>query len=341
MTFLSQKHTHSPKSPLFCGILTNTLLSTVPGLSGAGPNPEGTLMVPNLDAELIIQGRITSCDATPNTPSGCPTPASITRSMKELAGFPVLFINAGLVHRPTVPSLDLNIMPGGDPRDGPSVPDVERIYYWGQWVGRFLSVTYDTLVIGECVPGGTTTALCLLRTLGYDAYVSSAAVSSPSRLKEEIYSSVADRISGIEISDPISAIRETGDPMMAVASGIISTYTGKVYLAGGTQMLAVAAVVKGLSIQPPDVITTIYVYNDPDANCSEIAEQIGVSLTVVDPDFGAIGHSGLVRYCIGEVKEGMGAGGAIFLAHLMGHDLVQIKETILRFVTSYCPSKPL
>ncbi|MFH0967125.1 MAG: TIGR00303 family protein [Methanobacteriota archaeon] len=341
MTLLSKEHTHLPKSPLFCGILSNTLLSTVPGLSGAGPNPLGSLMVPNLDAELIMQGRITSCDATPNTQSGCPTPASITRSMTELAGFPLLLINAGLVHEPIVPCLDLNTCPGGDPRDGPSVPDAETLYHWGRWAGRFFSGTYDTLVIGECVPGGTTTALCVLRTLGYDAHVSSAAVSSPSQLKEEIYASVSSRISDKGILDPLSVIRETGDPMMAVASGIISTYTGKIYLAGGTQMLAVAAVAKGLSMQPPDVITTVYVRNDVSANCSEIAEQIGVSLTVVDPDFGSLAHSGLVRYCIGEVKEGMGAGGAIFLAHRMGYELPEIKDAILRFVTSYCPSKPL
>ena len=341
MTFLSKKHVHSPKSPLFCGILTNTLLSTVPGLSGAGPDPQGSLMVPNLDAELIIQGRITSWDATPNTPSGCPTPASITRSMTEMAGFPVLFINAGLVNKPSVPCLDLNALPGGDPRYGPSVPDAEKLYYWGQWAGRFFSNTYDTLVIGECVPGGTTTALCVLRMLGYDAHVSSAAVSNPSQLKEDIYAVVSGRISRAGMPDPLSVIREAGDPMMAVATGIISTYPGKIYLAGGTQMLAVAAVVKELSMKPPDIITTIYVRDDPAANCSEIAKQIGVPLTFVDPDFGAIGHCGLARYCIGEVKEGMGAGGAIFLAHLMGHELPEIKKAILRFVTSYCPSKPL
>jgi uncharacterized protein (TIGR00303 family) len=341
MTFLSKNHTHAPKSPLFCGILTNTLLSKVPGLSGAGPDPEGSLMVPNLDAELIMQGRITSCDATPNTSSGCPTPASITRSMIELAGFPALFVNAGLVHKPTVPCLDLYACPGGDPREGPSVPDAETLFKWGQWAGRFFSGTYDTLVIGECVPGGTTTALCVLRTLGYAAHVSSAAVFSPSRLKEEIYSVVSTRIARNGILSPLSVIKETGDPMMAVATGIISTYSGKLYLAGGTQMLAVAALVKALSVPLPDVVTTIYVCDDPAANCREIAGQIGVPLTEVDPDFGSIGHSGLVRYCIGEVKEGMGAGGAVFLAHLMGHGFPEIKEAILTFVTSYCPSKPL
>ncbi len=341
MTLLSRPHTHIPKSPLFCGVLANTLLSTVPGLSGAGPNPQGSLMVPNLDAELIIQGKITSCDATPNTGTGCPTPASITRSMAELAGFPVLFMNAGLAHQPNVPCLDFYSSPGQDPRKEPAVPDAQRLYTNGQWAGRFLSETYDTLMIGECVPGGTTTALCILRACGYHAHVSSAAAKSPKELKEEIVTVALQRVKTLGTKNPLDLVREVGDPMMAVVAGIASTYTGTLFLAGGTQMLAVAAIIKALGIPVPEVVTTVYVRDDKEANCSDIAVQIGVPLTIVDPDFGAIGHSGLVRYCIGEVKEGMGAGGAIFLAHLMGHQLPEIKESILRFVTTYCPSKPL
>jgi len=341
MTLLSRTHAHVPKTPLFCGILANTLLSTVPGLSGAGPDPLGSLMVPNLDAELIIQGMITSCDATPNTGTGCPTPASITRSMHELAGFPVLFINAGLVHRPTVPCLDMEGVPGSDPRSGPAVPDATGLYERGRWAGTFFSGTYDTLVLGECVPGGTTTALCVLRALGYDARVSSASVTNPVQLKETIAREVLEKISQEKISDPIGIIRATGDPMMAVAAGIASTYSGRLFLAGGTQMLAVAAILAKLGHPAADVVTTVYVRDDPQANCTELAGKIGVPLTVVDPGFGSVAHSGLVRYCIGEVKEGMGAGGAIFLAHMMGHQLPEITAAILRFVTSYCPSKPL
>ena len=126
MVFLSRPHTFQPKRPLFVGILANTMLSTVPGLSGAGPNPKGSLLVPILDAELIWQGAITSSDATPNTPTGCPTPASITRAVLELTHVSPLFINAGLAHRPTVAVFDLNTKAGEDPRSGPAVPDACR-----------------------------------------------------------------------------------------------------------------------------------------------------------------------------------------------------------------------
>jgi len=96
----------TPTHPIFCVILGNTLLSTVPGLSGAGPGPEKTLLTPNLDAELVTTGRITSVPLKPNTPTGCPTPATITRAMMELTGLPPLFINAGLKNRMTVPCID-------------------------------------------------------------------------------------------------------------------------------------------------------------------------------------------------------------------------------------------
>ena len=60
MGFLSEIPHITIKSPLFCGILGNTLLSTVPGVSGAGATPEKTLLTPVLDAELITWGAITS-----------------------------------------------------------------------------------------------------------------------------------------------------------------------------------------------------------------------------------------------------------------------------------------
>ena len=103
MPFLSEAPAIRSERPLFLAVLANTLLSTVPGLSGAGPSPEGSLLVPVLDAELVLTGAITTVDATPNTPTGCPTPAVITRAALSLAGLVPLFVNAGLARRPTVP----------------------------------------------------------------------------------------------------------------------------------------------------------------------------------------------------------------------------------------------
>ena len=336
MGFLSEIPDITFNNPIFCGILGNTLLSTVPGVSGAGATPEKTLLTPVLDAELITWGAITSHPVRPDTPTGCPTPASITRAMMGLCGMQPLFINAGLSHTPTVPCLDVYGRVGDDPRFRDAVPHAQDLVLKGEIIGKFLSKSSDLLVLGECVPGGTTTGLCVMRALGYEASVSSSFVNNPVTIKEEICREALGRIKADAITSPLDIIRYTGDPMMPVAVGIAKTYSGELFLAGGTQMLAVSAVIKAEGRSLPYVVTTSYVRDDASANVQQIAGQIGVDIIYVDPGFGDLGHSGLARYCIGEVKEGMGAGGAMCLAYLLGHSPDTIRKTILAAVNTYC-----
>jgi uncharacterized protein (TIGR00303 family) len=247
----------------------------------------------------------------------------------ELTGLCALFINAGLVHAPTVPCLDVYGTPGQDPRFRDAVPEAAALFRKGQSIGKFLGGISDLVVIGECVPGGTTTALCVLRGLGYDAKVSSSYIENPVHMKEEVWRMVGKRMKDDGMTAPLDIVRVGGDPMIALASGIVSSYPGQVILAGGTQMLAVAAVTKGLQGRLPKVATTCYVRDDPSANFPDLAADIGCAVTYVDPAFGDLGHSGLARYCIGEVKEGMGAGGAMLLAYLMGYPPENIRNAIL------------
>jgi uncharacterized protein (TIGR00303 family) len=335
MTFVTGSPEIRTENPLFCSILANTMLSVVPGISGAGPTPEKTLLTPILDAELIACGSITSMPVRPNTPTGCPTPASITRAIIELTGIFPLFINGGLVHTPTIPCLDAYGLPGEDPRFRDAVPAARDLFQKGRSIGQFLGRVSDLLVLGECVPGGTTTSLCVLRGLGYDALVSSSYASNPVQIKEEVWRITEERIRVADLRTPLDIVRCGGDPMIAIAAGIGATYPGTLILGGGTQMLSVAAVLKGMDLPVPRIATTCYVRDDSSANFSKIAGMVGVDVSYVDPDFGRLGHSGLARYCIGEVKEGMGAGGAIFLAWLMGYSPEAIRKKIFQTVHSY------
>lgn len=333
--FLSQDPGIRPKRPMLALVLANTMLSTVPGVSGAGPTPEKTLLTPNLDAELVTTGAITSVAARPNTPTGCPTPASITRSMVELTGLCPVIINAGLAHTPTVPCLDVYGSPGGDPRTEDAVPEAAALFERGEMVGRLLAQYSDLLMLGECVPGGTTTALCVLRALGYDASVSSAFAKNPLGLKDTICREALARIDATGAQEPLEILRAAGDPMMPVAAGIASTYTGDILFAGGTQMLSVAAVLKALGKRVPHLATTVYVRDDPTAGFVRSVADVGTTAYYVDPNFGELGHVGLARYCIGEVKEGMGAGGALMLAYLMDHEPDEISRKVFDFVREY------
>jgi uncharacterized protein (TIGR00303 family) len=335
MAFLSAKPPFPCKKPVFCGILANTLLSTIPGVSGAGPSAEKTLLTPVLDAELILNGVITSHPGNPNTPTGCPTPATITRAVMDLCNLQPVFVNAGLRHTPTVPCFDVYGMIGEDPRFHNAVPHAKDLFSRGETLGKILSGYSDLLVLGECVPGGTTTALCVLRALGYDAAVSSSFANNPVSIKEEICRSSLARIKTDNVTAPLDIIKYTGDPMMPVAAGIVNTYSGNILLAGGTQMLAVAALIKAMDIPLPPIVTTSYVRDDATANVQNLARSIGVDIYYVDPAFGELGHPGLARYCIGEVKEGMGAGGAMCLANMLGHTPEEIRHKILTTVNAY------
>jgi uncharacterized protein (TIGR00303 family) len=336
MPFLSRHPEFGTEHPLFCSILANTMLSTVPGISGAGPTPEKTLLTPVLDSELVVFGEIRSRPVRPNTPTGCPTPAAITRAMMELTGVLPVFVNAGLAEPPVVPCIDVYSEPGRDPRTADAVPDAGTLFGRGEWCGRFLSRAGDLLVLGECVPGGTTTALCVLRALGYEARVSSSFPQNPTGVKEEVCRVVMDRLAGRTGMGPLDIVRAAGDPMMAVAAGICSGFSGTVLLAGGTQMCAVGAVLHAMDRPVPEMVTTCYVREDPSANIEEVAAAIGIRVYYVDPGFGSLGHSGLARYCIGEVKEGMGAGGAMFLARILGFSPDEIRAAVLRTVQAYC-----
>jgi uncharacterized protein (TIGR00303 family) len=255
--------------------------------------------------------------------------------MMALLGMEPLFVNAGLTTEPVIPCLDVYGEPGKDPRDGDAVPRSRDLCTRGEMVGALLSRWSDFLVLGECVPGGTTTALCVLRGLGIPANVSSSFVNNPVALKEAICARVQERIRAEGATDPLDIVRIGGDPMLAVAAGICSSFRGEVVLAGGTQMLAVAAVLRALGRKVPPVATTVYVRDDPSAGFASTAEMIGARVWYVDPAFGDLGHPGLARYCIGEVKEGIGAGGAMFLARVMGKSGEEIRAAVLSTVSSY------
>lgn len=335
MSIISEKPDLTFSRPMMGVVVGNTKISTVPGISAAGPTPELTLATSALDGEIIVNGKITSAPVVPVSPTGCATPATLTRAMAELCDLQPFVVNAGLAWTPTYPAFDVYGACGGDPRKGDAVPDAEALYSRGKTLGAFLGEHSDFLLLGESVPGGTTTALCVLRALRYTANVSSSHVEHPASMKEEICASVMNRIEDEQITDPLAIVRVAGDPMMPVCAGIAATYPGTLVYAGGTQMLAVAAVVKALGHVPPQLATTIYVRDDANATFEKTAEEIGTTAWFVDPDFGNIGHSGLARYCAGEVKEGAGAGGALWLASMMGHSKESIWEKIREFMKDY------
>jgi uncharacterized protein (TIGR00303 family) len=313
------------KNPLFIATIATTETGKIPGLSAAGANPDFTDFTPPADAELLLLGRCKSIQGVPITPDGIPTPALITTSALHLADMPVLIVNGGVKVKPQIPYIDVNGSPGRDIRTGDSVDNVEEVIERAKVVGEHLAKASDYLIIGESIPGGTTTALGVLSALGVDAQgkVSSTLPLNPHNLKSEVVVAglkAAEQKFGNFKGDPIKAVSAVGDPMMAAVAGLVigGARQAPVLMAGGTQMTAVLAVINALepkALCNVAVGTTRWVAKDKSSDICGIVKQFcEVPIIAADLDFGASKYPGLQIYETGLVKEGVGAGGASIAA---------------------------
>jgi uncharacterized protein (TIGR00303 family) len=313
------------KKPLFVCTIATTETAKIQGISAAGKHPEFTDYTPPADAELLLLGKCRCISGVPVTPDGIPTPALITMSALRLADIPVLVANGGLKVKPQIPFLELGGSPGGDIRTGHAVDNVEEVIQRATLAGEHLAKTADYLVIGESIPGGTTTALGVLSAMGVNAEgrVSSSMPENPHGLKNETVKAglAASGVSfGSLAENPVKAISCLGDPMMPAFAGLVIGAAAQVpvLMAGGTQMTAVLAVVNALN---PDVLcnvaigTTRWVVSDNSSDICSIVSQIAdVPVLAADIDFTPSRFSGLYAYEKGIVKEGVGAGGAAIAA---------------------------
>ncbi len=309
------------KKPLFVCTIATTETAKIQGISAAGENPDFTDYTPPADAELLLLGKCKCIKGVPVTPDGIPTPALISMSALRLADIPVLVVSGGLKVKPQIPFLDLGGTPGRDIRTGNAVDNVDEVLQRAILAGEQLAKTADYLVIGESIPGGTTTALGVLSAMGVKAEgkVSSSMPENPHGLKNKsVQAGLANsgESFGSLATNPLKAVSCIGDPMMPAFTGLVIGAAAQVpvLMAGGTQMASVLAVVNALN---PDVLcnvaigTTRWVVNDNSSDiCGIVAQIADVPVLAADIDFTSSRFSGLKAYEKGIVKEGVGAGGA-------------------------------
>lgn len=317
----------------FVLVTGSTETATIDGISAAGADPAATYHTPGADLEIVEYGTPVFAPATPVSPSGCPTPAVITRAVRELVGFDLLAIESGLATRTATPTVEMGEKPGLDIREPEPVPAAESIFERARTLGRELPE--ETMFVGESVPGGTTTALGVLTALGESFSVSSSLPENPLARKRDIVTTALAE-SGIGEGDtagrPLQAIRLLGDPVLPAVMGLtvggIETGTD-VTLAGGTQMVAVAALVRHFGIDEPFEIATTTFVDDDTPDLRRATASLDVELTVSDPEFERSNHVALTRYCRGEAKEGAGMGGALALATRTGVSPAEIRTRIV------------
>ncbi len=326
------RYTHV-QNPLFIVILSNSRIASIPGLSGAGSAPELVQHTPAADAEIVARGTLHTMRAMPDAPSGAVTPAVLTRAGLELSRSEHLLINAGLEITPGVAYYDLRVDSGKDFRYERAVKNPAAIVKASSKLSK--SLNCDLAIIGETIPGGTTTALCVLRALGYPSNVSSSFSRNPLALKREIMLEAMNAASidrGTLREDPLTAIELFGDPMMPCALGLAQGFSSsgtEVMLAGGTQMGAVIAILRALDSATDVVLaTTRYVFDDSSAHFSELVKALEVDAFSAYPDFSQSSVPALTKYESGEVKEGVGAGGAMALACMQGHNQNDFRKRV-------------
>jgi uncharacterized protein (TIGR00303 family) len=244
-----------------------------------------------------------------------------------LARIPLLIVDAGAKVKPSIPYVSFGVEPGRNVmnENAMDISSVKRAFEYGELLGKQLAIMSDLTVVGESIPGGTTTALAVLRALGIDARfkVSSSMPENPHNLKNKVVDSAIERvITEIgRISSPFEAISTLGDPMMpsiaGIASGVLSA-SGKVMLAGGTQMSAVVAILKhlGRTLNGLYIGTTTYVTKDPSSDLFGLVRMASERVPILSCDLhlGESSKPGLQAFAKGFVKEGVGAGGASVVA---------------------------
>ncbi len=361
-----QRYRHSP--PVFACVLGFTETGLIPGISAAGCTPEDRKYTACADAEFLYNGP----ERKPQYPlpplDAGASPVLISRAVVEALKIPVYLFNAGLPQSLSVPAIDLGGCPArclsqGNALDLATVHHLlEQGLLWGERLSHQVQNGY--LILGECVVGGTTTALAILTGLGIQA-VGKVNSSHPVCNHTQKWAVVQAGLENMRASggvgenqipiplDPLELVAAVGDPMQVVVAGMAIALSCRcgVLLAGGTQMLAVYALIiaiaktYNLSWQPEEVVigTTRWVAEDPTGATVKLAQLVGqgdinsvdvrAPLLATELSFADSRYPQLQAYEQGFVKEGMGAGGACIASHLrqdwQQHQLLEVIENQL------------
>ena len=308
------------KSAIFLSTVAHTETSSIPNISAAGASTELIKYTPAADIEAIYYGKAKCLETVPENPLGPPSPVIISIAALKLLQIPFLAIDAGLKIVPKAPIVNLGGRYGESMETGRALfeSNIEETVENGNIFASEIAKSYDFVILGESVPGGTTTAMALLAALGYAPYdkISGSMPGNNLSLKEKV---VKKALTFVNKDDsPLEKVKKVGDPMQPVQAMMAITLAKAgvpVLLAGGTQMISVLALIKELAKDEKvydnlAICTTKWVTEDADANPTALMEEIGIKVPFFSAnlDFSQSKIENLKFYEQGYVKEGVGAG---------------------------------
>lgn len=327
-------------NPIFVCVISYTETSQIPGITFAGANPDLIKYTPAADSEFLYYGKCFSISGVPATPDGIPTPALLTRTALLLGKIPCLVVNSGSKIDPKIPFISFGINHGKNIQHEAALElfETHQAFEYGKILGQQLSKSNDLVVLGESIPGGTTTALGVLTGFGIDANykISSSMPNNPHDLKIRVVHEAIKNQKTSDLIDPFKIISLLGDPMIpavaGIATGIIQAES-RVMLAGGTQMAAVLAFMSSLNVSFDKICigTTSYVTKDENSDLEFLVRTISPDIPIlsVNPGLGKSTKNGLIMYDKGVVKEGVGSGGTL-IALLLKLNRSLDRDTFLR-----------
>jgi uncharacterized protein (TIGR00303 family) len=335
-------------TPLFSCTIASTETAAIPHISAAGETPQKRRYTAALDAEVLLHGAPVTLNEIPKNPSGPPSPVVITMASLQAIGAYPLIIDAGTEVLPQAPYTRLGGHPGNCITTGQALRIGNTLINNCRYQGRWMAQQAPWLIFSESVPGGTTTALSLLQALGIDAMhqVSSSIAGGNHLLKEEV---VTRALEAARLSNSASALdiaAAVGDPMQPAVAlmALEASLCVPVLLGGGTQMVAVAALIERLhkegvkgDLSRIALATTRWVAEDEHSNIQGLLRSLPTQIAAYSAEL-SFAHSSIPSlrpYEQGLVKEGVGAGAAAFAAFISGrvsHDqlLRQIESTTTR-----------
>jgi len=344
-------------------LLAATDTAAVPGISAAGASPQARLGTAAADAELLLLGPGgRRCHALPPLPAGV-SPALISHVVLSQLGLleRTQVLDLGCAIAAAVPHLRLPGLESAGPArclsSGQALAParVAALVQRGSAWGRRWDPT-EPLLLAECVPGGTTTALAVLEGLGVAASgLVSGSLRQPAHGLKSALVAKGLAAAGFETAElaavadplafavPLNVLAALGDPMQAFAAGLVGAAAlrgAPVLLAGGSQMAAVLALALALAEpgQRPAlaerlvVATTAWVAEEAGSNLALLLERIGARwqvrprLEVAALRFHGCSSAALRDYERGYVKEGVGAGGLALLWQLAGRQPAALAE---------------
>ncbi|MEA5517758.1 TIGR00303 family protein [Limnoraphis robusta Tam1] len=344
--------------PIFACVLGFTETGLIPGISAAGATPKDRQYTCVADAEFLYNGPQQSPEYPLPPLNAGASPVLISRAVVEGLKIPLCLLNAGLPVASAVPTIDLGGVPAKCVSSGQAMDlsTVKHLFEQGLIWGERLALQANSpsyMIIGECVVGGTTTALAVLLGLGFAAQnkVNSSHPDCNHHQKLAIATAGLQAANlwhpqSIQGLDPLKLVAAVGDPMQIVVAAmtIAASRTVGVLLAGGTQMLAVYGLSEALvnyfdlDWHPEQVIvgTTRWVAEDPTGDTVGLAQEIGsVPLLATPLNFSTSRYPQLRAYEQGYVKEGVGAGGCAIAAHLKGWNSTQLLDAIEALADQY------